>query len=107
MRIAIIDESAGRAAVIHEGLAALDDCEIFVVTEQRGLVARIGEIAPDIELMDLGNPSRGMLEEYFAMEGHAVSIRTGIQNGAGVPSRHLSQCTIGQCRTAARGQFEG
>jgi response regulator NasT len=67
MRIAIVDESASRAAVIHEGLAALDDCEIFVVTQRRGLVARIGEIAPDIVLMDLGNPSRDMLEEYFAV----------------------------------------
>jgi len=67
MRIAIIDESASRAAVIHEGLAALDDCEIFVVTERRGLIARIGEIAPDIVLIDLGNPSRDVLEEYFAV----------------------------------------
>ena len=67
MRIAIVDESATRAAVIREGLAAFDDCEIFVVTERRGLVARIGEIAPDIVLIDLGNPSRDMLEEYFAV----------------------------------------
>lgn len=67
MRIAIVDESASRAAVIHEGLAALDDCEIFVVTERRGLVTRIGEIAPDIVLIDLGNPSRDVLEEYFAV----------------------------------------
>jgi response regulator NasT len=67
MRIAIVDESAARASVIHEGLASLDDCEIFVVTERRGLVARIGEIAPDIVLMDLGNPSRDVLEEYFAV----------------------------------------
>ena len=67
MRIAIVDESASRAAVIHEGLATFDDCEIFVVTERRGLIARIGEIAPDIVLMDLGNPSRDVLEEYFAV----------------------------------------
>jgi two-component system, response regulator / RNA-binding antiterminator len=67
MRIAIIDESATRAAVIHEGLSALDDCDIFVLTERRGLVARIEEIAPDIVLMDLGNPSRDVLEEYFAV----------------------------------------
>src|SRR5688500_17661098 len=57
MRIAIVDDSAARASVIQEGVAALDDCEIFVVTERRGLVARIEEIAPDIVLMDLGNPS--------------------------------------------------
>ncbi|HKX78465.1 MAG TPA: ANTAR domain-containing protein [Novosphingobium sp.] len=67
MRIAIVDESAARASVIQEGLGALPDCEIFVVTERRGLVARIGEIAPDIVLMDLGNPSRDVLEEYFAV----------------------------------------
>ena len=67
MRIAIVDESAARASVIREGLASLDDCEIFVVTERRGLVARIGEIAPDVVLMDLGNPSRDVLEEYFAV----------------------------------------
>ena len=66
MRVAIIDESASRAAVIREGLADLDDCELFVVTERRGLVARIGEIAPDVVLIDLGNPSRDVLEEYFA-----------------------------------------
>ena len=38
-----------------------------MVTERRGLLARIGEIAPDIVLMDLGNPSRDVLEEYFAV----------------------------------------
>jgi two-component system, response regulator / RNA-binding antiterminator len=67
MRIAIVDESVGRAAVIREGLAAIDGCEIFLVTERQGLVAQIGEIAPDIVLIDLGNPSRDVLEEYFAV----------------------------------------
>jgi two-component system, response regulator / RNA-binding antiterminator len=67
MRVAIVDESAMRASVIHDGLAALDDCTIFVITERRGLVARIAEIDPDIVLMDLGNPSRDVLEEYFAV----------------------------------------
>jgi response regulator NasT len=67
MRIAIVDESAARASVIEEGLAELDGCQIFVLTERAGLVARIGEIAPDIVLIDLGNPSRDVLEEYFAV----------------------------------------
>jgi response regulator NasT len=72
MRIAVIDESASRASVIREGLAQLDDSEIFVVTERQGLVARIQEIGPDVVLIDLGNPSRDMLEEYFAVS-RAVS----------------------------------
>lgn len=67
MRIAVIDESASRASVIREGLARLDDCEIFVITERQGLVARIQDIAPDVVLIDLGNPSRDMLEEYFTV----------------------------------------
>lgn len=67
MRIAIVDESAARASVIQEGLLAMPDCEIFIVTQRRGLVARIEEISPDIVLMDLGNPSRDVLEEYFVV----------------------------------------
>lgn len=67
MRVAIVDESAARASVIHEGLAGLEDCDVSVITERRGLVARIAELAPDIVLMDLGNPSRDVLEEYFAV----------------------------------------
>lgn len=67
MRIAIVDESKARASIIEDGLAELPGCEIFVVNERRGLVARIGEIAPDIILIDLGNPSRDVLEEYFAV----------------------------------------
>lgn len=67
MRIAIVDESASRASIIEEGLSQLPDSEIFVLTERRGLVARIEQIGPDIVLIDLGNPSRDMLEEYFAV----------------------------------------
>jgi response regulator NasT len=67
MRIAIVDESAARASIIEDGLVELADCEIFVVSERRALLARIAEISPDIVLMDLGNPSRDVLEEYFAV----------------------------------------
>lgn len=67
MRVAVIDESPSRAAVIREGLATLPDCEVSVLTERRGLIARIAEIDPDIVLMDLGNPSRDVLEEYFTV----------------------------------------
>ena len=67
MRIAIVDESASRASIIEEGLAQLPDSELFVLTERHGLLARIEEIAPDIVLLDLGNPSRDVLEEYFAV----------------------------------------
>lgn len=67
MRIAIVDESAPRASIIEQGLASLPDCEIFSVTGRHGLLARIAEIEPDVVLIDLGNPSRDVLEEYFAV----------------------------------------
>ena len=67
MRIAIVDESASRASIIEEGLAQLPGAELFVLTGRHGLLAKIEEIAPDVVLIDLGNPSRDVLEEYFAV----------------------------------------
>jgi len=67
MRIAIVDESAARAAIIQEGLGDIDGCETVVITERRGLIAQVAAFEPDIVLMDLGNPSRDVLEEYFAV----------------------------------------
>jgi two-component system, response regulator / RNA-binding antiterminator len=67
MRVAVIDEREVRAAIIRDGLAAIDGCEVHVITERHGLIASIAAIAPDIVLMDLGNPSRDVLEEYFAV----------------------------------------
>jgi response regulator NasT len=67
MKIAVIDESASRASIIREGLSQLGSNEIFVLTERHGLLARLAELAPDVVLIDLGNPSRDVLEEYFTV----------------------------------------
>lgn len=67
MRIAIIDESAARAAVIAEGLTASGLTDITVLIERHGLVARIEELSPDVVLIDLANPRRDELEELFAV----------------------------------------
>ncbi|TIX51222.1 ANTAR domain-containing response regulator [Alteraurantiacibacter aquimixticola] len=67
MKIAIVDESAARASIIEEGLSELDEPEIHILTQRQGLLARIEEISPDIVLIDLGNPSRDVLEEYFTV----------------------------------------
>lgn len=67
MRIAIIDESAARAAVIAEGLVASGLSDITVLIERQGLVARIHALSPDVVLMDVGNPRRDELEELFAV----------------------------------------
>lgn len=65
MRIAIIDESSARAAIIEEGLreAGLTDLHVFV--ERHGLAAQLEACSPDVVLMNLENPSRDALEESF------------------------------------------
>jgi two-component system, response regulator / RNA-binding antiterminator len=67
MRIAIIDDSIARAAVIEEGLreAGLTDNSIF--TEMHGIVSLIESLQPDVILIDLANPRRDELEEAFAV----------------------------------------
>ena len=67
MRIAIIDESGLRATILEEGLrdAGFDDIE--VVPPTGAFVARLERMAPDVVLMNLGNPSRDSLEEMLAV----------------------------------------
>jgi two-component system, response regulator / RNA-binding antiterminator len=67
LRIAIIDESGLRATILEEGLreAGFDDIE--VVPPQGAFVARLERMAPDVVLMNLGNPSRDSLEEMLAV----------------------------------------
>ncbi len=67
LRIAIVDESPARAAVIEEGLrdAGLSDVAMF--TERRGVAARLEAFAPDVVLINLANPHRDELEESFAL----------------------------------------
>jgi two-component system, response regulator / RNA-binding antiterminator len=67
VRIAIIDESPARAAVIQEGLIGSGLTDIIVLTERTGLVARIEALSPDVVLIDLANPQRDELEELFAV----------------------------------------
>lgn len=67
MRIAIVDESPARAAVIQEGLIAAGLTDIILLTERFGLVKRIEAISPDVVLIDLSNPRRDELEEMFAV----------------------------------------
>ena len=67
MRVAVVDVSAARAAVIEEGLRDAGLTDITVLTERRGLAAALEALAPDVVLMDLALPSRDLLEESFLM----------------------------------------
>ncbi|WP_033075103.1 ANTAR domain-containing response regulator [Sphingopyxis sp. MWB1] len=67
MRIAIIDTSATRAAIICEGLreAGIDD--LILIDTAEPLLRQIEESRPEVVLVNLENPSRDMLEDFFAM----------------------------------------
>ena len=67
MRIAIIDENPVRAAIMEDGLSEVGERDVFVISERNGMARAIETIDPDVILIDLGNPSRDMLEEYFAV----------------------------------------
>ena len=67
VRIAIIDTSTTRAAIISEGLrdAGLDD--LVLINPVGPLVAQVEASAPEVVLINLENPSRDLLEDFFAM----------------------------------------
>lgn len=65
MRIVIIDDSGLRASVLEEGLREAGFEDIHVVAPHGAFVARVERMAPDVVLMDLGNPSRDTLEEML------------------------------------------
>ncbi len=67
MRIAIIDESAARAAVIEEGLREAGLAELAIFSERRGIIGKIEAFAPDVILIDMANPQRDELEEVFTV----------------------------------------
>jgi two-component system, response regulator / RNA-binding antiterminator len=67
LRIAIVDESAARAAVIEEGLRDAGLTDITVFAERRGIAVRLETLSPDVVLIDLSNPHRDELEELFML----------------------------------------
>ncbi|MFN3473212.1 MAG: ANTAR domain-containing response regulator [Blastomonas sp.] len=67
MRIAIIDTSTTRAAIISDGLREAGLNDLVIVDHAAGLAAQIERAAPEVVLINLENPSRDMLEDFFAM----------------------------------------
>ncbi len=67
LRIAIIDESPARAAVLEAGLRDAGLSDINVITERFQLLRQVADIAPDVVLIDLESPRRDVLDEMFAV----------------------------------------
>lgn len=65
MKIAIVDESPIRAAILKEGLREAGFIEVEHIIERHNLLKRIYALDPDVILIDLENPSRDELEQMF------------------------------------------
>jgi two-component system, response regulator / RNA-binding antiterminator len=67
LKIAIVDESPIRAAILEDGLREAGFTQVERIAETHNLPARIYAPDPDVILIDLANPSRDMLEQMFQM----------------------------------------
>lgn len=67
MRIAIIDTSSSRAAIISEGLREAGLTDLVLIDPDRPIAAQLDRAHPEVVLVNLENPSRDLLEDYFAM----------------------------------------
>src|SRR3546814_1362327 len=80
LRIVIIDETKARAAVIEAGLREAGLSDIHVLSERQGLVSRLAALAADVVLIDLSNPSRDVLEEYFTVSRRSEEHTSELQS---------------------------
>ncbi|WP_188055179.1 MULTISPECIES: ANTAR domain-containing response regulator [unclassified Sphingosinithalassobacter] len=67
MRIAIIDTSSTRAAIISDGLREAGLVDLVLIDPNGPLAAQIEAAQPEVVLINLENPSRDQLEDCFAM----------------------------------------
>jgi response regulator NasT len=54
-----------RASVLEEGLREAGYSDVTVVRDMQNLLRRIVDEEPDVIFIDLGNPSRDVLEQMF------------------------------------------
>ena len=65
LKIAIVDESPIRAAILEDGLREAGVTLVERIAETRNLLARVYAMDPDVILIDLESPSRDELEQMF------------------------------------------
>jgi two-component system, response regulator / RNA-binding antiterminator len=65
LKIAIVDESPIRAAILEEGLREAGYHDVELLGDMRNLLKRLYALDPEVILIDLENPSRDALEQMF------------------------------------------
>ncbi len=64
-RIAVVDESPVRAAILEQGLREAGYSDVVRIDEMQSLQNRIHALDPEVIVIDLENPSRDILEQMF------------------------------------------
>jgi two-component system, response regulator / RNA-binding antiterminator len=65
LHILLIDQNVMRASVLEQGLKEAGYPDVTVVRDTQNLLRRIVDEEPDVIFIDLGNPSRDVLEQMF------------------------------------------
>ncbi|TFF17941.1 ANTAR domain-containing protein [Jiella endophytica] len=65
LNILLVDDNGLRASIIEEGLRDAGHANVSIVTTVAGLVKRIEALSPDVIVVDLENPNRDQLEDFF------------------------------------------
>lgn len=65
LSILVIDNNSIRASIIEQGLKEAGHDKVVVIGQVSGLVRQISDLAPDVIVIDLGNPDRDQLEHIF------------------------------------------
>lgn len=97
LSILVIDENPERAAVLESGLVLAGYTRVSVIQSSLNLLARVQAMAPDVILIDLGNPDRDALEQMFQFtreirrpiamfvdESDSDTIQTAVEAGVSV-----------------------
>jgi two-component system, response regulator / RNA-binding antiterminator len=63
LSIIVVEKDRERALLIVDGLRDAGDFDVMMIAEEAGLARRIAQRNPDLVLIDVGNPSRDVLEE--------------------------------------------
>lgn len=64
-KIAIVDESPVRSAIVEEGLREAGYVHIAHIRDTTQLLAKLATLDPDVIVIGLENPSRDVLEQMF------------------------------------------
>ncbi|MET4701799.1 response regulator NasT [Constrictibacter sp. MBR-5] len=65
LTVAIVDNSRVRASILEDGLRLAGIQSVTVISERTNLLRRLTALDPDVVIMDLGDPSRDVMEQMF------------------------------------------